>query len=129
MTPLTPPEKSFGQVLREGRKAQGISLRKFAQAVDLSATYLSKIERDEMPPPAEDTIKRIAKALDYDEDELLALAGKVSTELKDIILEQPNPIADFLRTIKGCSGEEIRRFTENLKKGTLSQSKQEENHN
>jgi transcriptional regulator with XRE-family HTH domain len=116
MTPSTPPEIPFGQLLRDTREAKGITLRKFAQIVDLSATYVSKIERGEMAAPGEETIKRIAKVLEIDEDELLGLAGKVSTDLKDIILEHPKAVANFLRTIHGKSEAEIQRATQQLNK-------------
>jgi len=37
-----------------------------------SPTYLSKVERDEFPPPAEDKVKAIAQIIKRDTDELLA---------------------------------------------------------
>jgi len=46
-----------------------------AKKIDVSPTYLSKIERDEFPPPAEDRVKAIAKILECDADDLLARAG------------------------------------------------------
>ena len=42
--------KTFGTTIRDLREAQQISLRKFADKVGISPTYLSKIERDEFPP-------------------------------------------------------------------------------
>ncbi|MGE3776318.1 MAG: helix-turn-helix domain-containing protein, partial [Pirellulaceae bacterium] len=37
--------KSFGTYLREKRVAKGYSLRKFAELVDVSPTYLSQVEQ------------------------------------------------------------------------------------
>ena len=62
--------------------------------IGVSATYLSKIERDELPPPAEARVKEIARRLDQDPDELLALAGKVATDLEEIVRQRPKDMAD-----------------------------------
>ncbi|MBF0180603.1 MAG: helix-turn-helix domain-containing protein [Magnetococcales bacterium] len=88
--------------LREARKATdpSFSLRQFAQAVGISATFMSKIENGEFDPPAVEKIKRMAVLLHVDADELLALAGKVDPELPEIIREQPKAMADFLRTAR-----------------------------
>ena len=42
---------------------------------------LSKVERDEFPPPAEDKVKAIAKIIECDADDLLARAGRVSSDI------------------------------------------------
>ena len=65
-------QKKFGATIRTLREEQQISLRKFAGKVGISPTYLSKIERDEFPPPGEDTVKTIAEALGQDPDEFCA---------------------------------------------------------
>lgn len=106
MTPL-----SFGATIRALREAQRISLRKFAEKVDISPTYLSKIERDEFPPPGEETVRRFADALNQDHDELLALAGRVSSDLPKIIRERPRELATFLRTASDLSPEEMAKLT------------------
>ena len=40
------PDKTFGQHLREKRVAKGFSLRKFATLVEVSPTYISQVEQD-----------------------------------------------------------------------------------
>lgn len=54
-----------------------MNLREMAKKIGVSPTYLSKVERDEFPPPAEDKVRKIAGVLALDADELLALAGRV----------------------------------------------------
>jgi len=73
--------------------------------VGKSPTYISKIERGDFDPPSEETIKKIAKELNYDEDLLLSMAGKISDDIKHIITENPIKAAQFLRTSKGLSKE------------------------
>src|SRR5215213_2997405 len=110
-------EERFGALVRRLREERDIGLRPFARMIGVSATYLSKIERDELPPPAEERVKEIARRLDRDPDELLALAGKVASDLGAIIREQPREMASFLRTVRGLGPEEIRRLEEAARKG------------
>lgn len=100
----------FGATVRRLREKQKIGLRKFAQMVGMSPTYLSKVERDEFKPPTEEKVRAIAKALDQDPDELLALAGRVSSDLAGIIKQQPHEMATFLRAANGLSAEEMQRL-------------------
>ncbi len=108
--------KKFGSKIREWREKKGISLRKFAGRIKISPTYLSKIERGEFDPPSEEKIQAIAEGLGQDPDLLLAMAGKISSDLPEIIQENPKEMATFLRSLKGRSAEEIKRFTEQLGK-------------
>ena len=79
---------------------RAFSLRQVADRVGIKPTYLSKIERGELPPPAEATILRLAKELALDGDVMLAMAGKVSAELRAIICERPQLFSALLRELK-----------------------------
>ena len=72
--------------------------------------------RDEFSPPAEDKVLAIAKVLGRDPDELLALAGKVSSELTEIIRHHPREMALFLRSANGLTAEQMGRLTEEARK-------------
>ena len=74
--------EKFGATVRREREKLEIGLREMAKKIGVSPTYISKVERDEFPPPAEDKVIAIAKILDRDPDELLALAGKVRALLE-----------------------------------------------
>ena len=76
--------EKLGEFVRRERGAKDIGLREMAKMIGLSPTYLSKVERDEVPPPAEDKVKAIAQIIKRDTDELLARAGRVSSDLSDI---------------------------------------------
>ncbi len=111
----------FGERLRQLREERkrsdpAFSLRKFAQDVGISATFLSKIERGEFDPPKADRIIRMAELLDVDPDELLALADKVDPSLNEIIRQQPVALADFLRTARGMSAEELMKITAKVRR-------------
>ena len=79
----------FGRTIRKLREEKNISIAQFARKVGISPTYLAPIERDVFPPPAEHKVVKIAKALDQNPDEFLALAGRVGTDLRRIIRRQP----------------------------------------
>ena len=72
--------EKFGAFIRRKREAKEIGLREMAKKIGVSPTYLSKVERDEFPPPAEDKVKKIAGIIGQDADELLAMAGRVAAE-------------------------------------------------
>jgi transcriptional regulator with XRE-family HTH domain len=100
-------KEKFGAFIRREREAKDIGLREMAKKVGVSPTYLSKVERDEFAPPAEDKVRKIAEFIGQDADELLALAGRVASDLTDIIREQPREMADFLRAARGLTAEHM----------------------
>ena len=106
----------FGAYVRQERERKEIGLREMAKKINVSPTYQSKVERDEFRPPAEDKVKAIAEVLDLDVDELLALAGKVSSDLSEIIREHPREQAALLRTTKGLTADELTRLARDARK-------------
>src|SRR3954463_5105820 len=102
--------EKFGAFIRRKREAKELGLREMAKMIGVSPTYLSKVERDEFSPPAEDKVRAIAKIIECDADDLLARAGRVSTDITDIIKRRPVELAALLRTTKGLSGDDIARL-------------------
>jgi transcriptional regulator with XRE-family HTH domain len=102
----------FGAFIRREREGKGIGLREMARTIGVSPTYLSLVERDEMLPPAEDKVKAIAKIIECDADDLLARAGRISTDISDIIKRHPIELAALLRTTKGLSVDDIVRLVQ-----------------
>lgn len=110
-------EKHFGEVLRQMREEKGISLRKFAVSIGITPTYLSKIERLEITnPPSEEFIRQAASELNADFDEWMILAGRIPSELPDIISQRPREMAALLRTAKKMSARELKEFTDSLQR-------------
>ena len=94
---MTKDENEFGKLIRKLRQDMEISQGKFAKKLDITPTYISKIERGEFPPPSEKIIKLMAKILNYNIDKLLAYADKVDSELLSIIKSEPKLYAGILR--------------------------------
>jgi transcriptional regulator with XRE-family HTH domain len=108
--------EKFGAFVRREREAKEIGLREMAKKIGVSPTYQSKVERDEFAPPAEDKVRKIAEILGRDADELLALAGRVASDLTDIIRQRPREMADFLRAANGLPADDIARFAQAAQK-------------
>jgi transcriptional regulator with XRE-family HTH domain len=113
---MTVGRKSFGALVRREREAREIGLREMAKKIGVSPTYLSKIERDEFDPPVEDKVRKIAEIIGRDPDELLALAGRVASDLTDIIRQRPREMADFLRAAKGLTADDMARLARQAQK-------------
>ena len=92
-------KRTFGSLVREEREQRKIGLREMARRIGVSPTYLSMIERGEFPAPAEDKVTAIAKIIGRDRDELLALAGRVSSDLETKIMANPRLMAQIVRQI------------------------------
>jgi transcriptional regulator with XRE-family HTH domain len=113
---MTRGSEKFGALIRTERERREIGLREMAKRIRVSPTYLSKVERDEFPPPAEDKVRAIAEIIEWDVDDLLARAGRVSSDITEIIRRQPAALAALLRTANGLSADEIARLVRQAQK-------------
>jgi transcriptional regulator with XRE-family HTH domain len=94
------PVKTFGERLRELRRAKSLSQRALAERVGVNFTYLSRCETgtlDFAQYPSEDLIRRLAAALEADEDELLILARKVPPVIRERVFERPDVFGKLAR--------------------------------
>ncbi len=106
---------SFGQSLRVKRISKGISLRKFAELVGVSAAYLSQVEHDNVDPPTADRVKRMADLIGENSDEWIGLAGRVPEDLPEIFRQQPTGISELLREASGLKPEQLREVTKHIR--------------
>ncbi len=74
--------ESFGSALREARRAAGVSQRELAERTGLDFSYISKVENGRVPPPAADTVVKFCAVLKVPTEGLLALAGKLPSEVQ-----------------------------------------------
>ena len=113
---------TFGKYVRTAREKRlsqdrSFSVRQVAQRIGVEPSYLSKIERDQVAPPSEATISRLAQELGEDADLLLAMAGKVSSDLQHIILHRPQLLADLLRQLKDAPDHAIQSVAREIRDG------------
>jgi len=112
----------FGEYIRQAREAlqegdRTFSLRQLAVRVGVEPAYLSKIERGVFPPPSQEVIVKIAAELGEDRDVLLALAGKLSSDLQQIIMQRPKLFAELLRQLRKVPDHAILRVVREVKDG------------
>ena len=116
-TRMPKKQKQFGEVLRKARLAKGYSLRKFAEKVGISPTYLSLVEQGKVEsPPTADRVKQMAELLGENSDEWIALAGRVPGDLPEIIQQQPTEMPELLREASGLTAEQLRKLTKQARK-------------
>ena len=112
----------FGPAIRERRERlrrddRRYSVRQVATRIGIEPAYLSKIERGEVAPPSEATTVRLAKELDQDPDMLLAMAGKVSGDLQEIIRKRPKLFAELIRQLKEAPDHAVLRVVGEVRDG------------
>ena len=121
---MTKKLKRFGDVLREKRIAKKFSLRKFAELVGISPTYLSQVEQSNVDPPTAERVQRMAELLEENPDELIALAGRVADDLPAII-QAKTEVPDLLRAVRGLSAEQLRKLRESAEEMKRDKSKKD----
>ena len=112
----------FGARTRQLRESlrqndRSYSLRQVARRVGVEPAYLSKIERGVASPPSEATTIRLARELGEDPDVFLAMAGKVSSDLQEIIRKRPKLFADLIRRLRDAPDEAIFRVVRVVRDG------------
>jgi mannitol/fructose-specific phosphotransferase system IIA component (Ntr-type) len=103
----------FGYTLRTMRKAAGLSLRRLARQVGVSAAYLSQVERGALPAPTLPRLRDIAQALGLPPSYLLGLTNRTNAEVLDFVNEVPEA-GGFLRVAreKGLDGPAFQLLAE-----------------
>lgn len=96
--------KNLGARLRQLRKETGMSQREVADKVKIDFTYLSKIESGLMYP-SEEVLKKLAKVLNADKDELITLAGKVPSDLSEVLKNK-----EILKYLRSYDSDKIIRL-------------------
>jgi len=113
----------FGDFLRERRTAlqqargRAFSLRQVAGRIGMQPSYLSRIERGTDIPPSEEKLIGLARELDLDPDVVLAMAGKVSSELQEIIRKRPQLFSDLIRQLKDVPDEAVLSIVREVRDG------------
>jgi HTH-type transcriptional regulator, competence development regulator len=95
--------QTFGSFIRATREKQGFSLRQFSIGIGISPSFVSQMERGLVAAPSEARIKQMAEFLGRNSDELLALSGRVSTDVLDIILQDPIETCALIRRLQHSS--------------------------
>ncbi len=79
-------DNNLGRILKQQRIAIPLTLQELAATSGVSSSHLGRIERGERFPSAH-ILRRIAKPLGFDEDELFTLAGFLSPQTPSVAEE------------------------------------------
>ena len=81
--------KSFGTFLRRTRKRKKLTQRALASEVGINFTYLSKVENDVpgFSSLSEPTLEKLADALDVDPDKMITRAGKIPSDVRQVLVD------------------------------------------
>ena len=114
--------RDFGDYVRRRREALRkkdalYSVRQVAQRIGVEPSFLSKVERGDAAPPSEAKIVALALELDEDADVLLALAGKVSSDLQQAIRKRPELFATLIRELKNMPDRTVLRLVREVRDG------------
>jgi HTH-type transcriptional regulator, competence development regulator len=115
-------DMSLGEFIRRRREElratdSAFSVRQVAERVGIEPSYLSKVERDIGSPPAEETMVRLAAELRVDADVMLAMAGKVSRDLRDVIRRRPQLFGQLIRELKDLPDSAVLRLVREVRDG------------
>ena len=115
-------DPAFGKYIRQKREAlrekdRKFSLRQVASRIGIEPSLLSRIERGEPSSLSEPKIYSLSKELDEDPDVLLALSGKVSSDIQDVIRKRPKLFAQLIRDLKNLPDQAVLRIVREVRDG------------
>ena len=103
----------FGKRVRELREQRALTQKELARRLDLSISYVNKVENGKLHSgdyPSEKFIHKLAGELDADEDELLLLADKVPEGIRRRIRERP----EAFRELADLSDQQLNNVLRNI---------------
>jgi len=112
----------FGKFIREQRETllqndRRYSLRQVANRIGVQPSFLSKIERGDEVHISEEKIISLANELQLEVDVLLAMNGKVSKDIQNIIKKRPQLFAQLIREMKSMPDNAILRIVREVRDG------------
>jgi len=113
---------NFGDFIRERRERlresdPRFSLRQVAQRIGVEPSYISQIERGVGSPPSEEMVRKLADEVGEDPDVLLAMCGKVSRDLRNVICRRPKLFSQLIRELKGAPDHAILKLVREVRDG------------
>ena len=116
--------ENFGEFLTAKRVERDLTLREMARKLEISAAFLSDVEKNRTAPLTKDRLDAVAEILHFTADEkttMFDLAGKqrntVAPDLPEYIMGR-SYVAAALRTARDLNASEAEwlKFVEDLKK-------------
>lgn len=115
-------KKILGEYIRNRReklraKDRRFSLRQVAGQIGIEPSYLSKVERGEPVSLSEEKLVALAEVLNEDPDVILALSGKISSDIQEAIRKRPQLFAQLIRELKNLPDHAVLRIVREVRDG------------
>jgi len=113
----------LGDFVREKRlslqaqKGNQFSLRQVAKRAGIEPSYLSKLERGLPSPLSEGKLLTLASEIEEDPDVVLAMAGKISSDIQKIIRRRPRLFAQIIRELDKYPDTAVLRIVREVRDG------------
>lgn len=88
----------LGEFLSDLKYKSGLSYQQIGQEVDLSRSMVCRAARGHVKSLSEAKLIALAKVFGVDSDKMLAMAGKIASDTRDIILSDPTFYGHLIRT-------------------------------
>jgi transcriptional regulator with XRE-family HTH domain len=112
---------NFGERVRELRTQCGVKQAELAERMNVSVSYISKVENGKLhfgDYPSEKFIHKLADELKADEEELLLLADKVPGSIRERIRQRP----DLFRKLASMDNRSLDELESALSSRTSNRS-------
>ena len=89
----------FGEKIRDLRKSRSLTQKELGASVGVTFAYISKVENERLDfgdYPSDELIRRLAAALETEEDEVMLLARKIPEHIRQRVFERPDAFLKFL---------------------------------
>jgi len=113
---------ALGNYVRSRRESlrkidRSFSLRQVATRIGIEPSYLSKLERGQPAPLSEEKLVALARELGEDPDVILALSGKVSSDVQEAIRKRPQLFTQLIRELKDLPDHAVLRIVREVRDG------------
>jgi len=119
------PNITFGEYLTAKREEKDITLRELARKLEVSAPFLSDVEKNRRAPLTQERLEKLAEVLSLSVEEKAEMydivgrqKGSVAPDLPEYIMER-DYVSAALRTARDLDAGEAEwaKFVEDLKNG------------
>jgi len=126
--------KNFGAVVGKARRSLRIKMRELAEKMGWSLSLVSEIEHGRRKPPSDETvIKKLAKILKLEEQELIVLAARErikpqsDDKVMDFFRNKGDIAMTLCRELDGLDTEYIERLVKGVQRRKSKNEKQQGN--
>ena len=89
--------KKLGAQLRRLRRESNLGLKSVAPLVDVSYTYISKVENG-IKPPSDELVQKLCSVYGADVEALRAMQGRIPDDIAQLVADHGTEVFELIRT-------------------------------